>query len=120
MSEELIIAVLLSLAGLLVPVPIMMLAVLTSVVQAYIFAVLTVVYLSAAVRAHNPKGNPAMSTPLIFSIVCMVVAGVTISDRLDRPGDRPGPGSRLGARRDRAPAGCLGPDQPHAVRWAWR
>ncbi len=55
MSEELVIAVLLSLAGLLVPVPIMMLAVLTSVVQAYIFAVLTVVYLSAAVRAQNPK-----------------------------------------------------------------
>jgi F-type H+-transporting ATPase subunit a len=54
MSEELVIAVLLSLAGLLVPVPIMMLAVLTSVVQAYIFAVLTVVYLSAAVRTHNP------------------------------------------------------------------
>ncbi len=52
MSEELVIAVLLSLAGFLVPVPIMMLAVLTSVVQAYIFAVLTVVYLSAAVRAH--------------------------------------------------------------------
>jgi F-type H+-transporting ATPase subunit a len=49
-SEELIIAVLLTIAGLLVPVPIMMLAVLTGVVQAYIFAVLTAVYLSAAVR----------------------------------------------------------------------
>ena len=55
MSEELVIAVSLSLAGLLVPVPIMMLAVLTSVVQAYIFAVLTVVYLSAAVRAHSHR-----------------------------------------------------------------
>ena len=53
MSEELIIAVLLSIAGFLVPVPIMMLAVLTGVVQAYIFAVLTAVYLSAAVRAHT-------------------------------------------------------------------
>ena len=52
-SEELVIAVLLSIAGLLVPVPIMMLSVLTGVVQAYIFAVLTVVYLSAAVRAHR-------------------------------------------------------------------
>jgi F-type H+-transporting ATPase subunit a len=51
-SEELVIAVLLTIAGLLVPVPIMMLAVLTGVVQAYIFAVLTVVYLSAAVRAQ--------------------------------------------------------------------
>jgi F-type H+-transporting ATPase subunit a len=50
MSEELVIAVLLSLAGLLVPVPIMLLAVLTGVVQAYIFSILTVVYLSAAVR----------------------------------------------------------------------
>ena len=60
MSEELIIAVLLSLAGLLVPVPIMMLAVLTSVVQAYIFAVLTVVYLSAAVRSHpTPQETPS-------------------------------------------------------------
>jgi F-type H+-transporting ATPase subunit a len=49
-SEELIIAVLLTIAGLLVPVPIMILAVLTGVVQAYIFAVLTAVYLSAAVR----------------------------------------------------------------------
>jgi F-type H+-transporting ATPase subunit a len=52
-SEELVIAVLLSIAGLLIPVPLMMLAVLTGVVQAYIFSVLTVVYLSAAVRAHS-------------------------------------------------------------------
>jgi len=52
-SEELVIAVLLSIAGLLVPVPLMMLAVLTGIVQAYIFAVLTVVYLSAAVRARQ-------------------------------------------------------------------
>lgn len=58
MSEELILAVLLSLAGLLVPVPIMMLAVLTGVVQAYIFSVLTVVYLSAAVRSQpEPEGK---------------------------------------------------------------
>ncbi len=55
MSEELVIAVLLAIAGLLVPVPIMMLSVLTGVVQAYIFAVLTVVYLSAAVRAQTSK-----------------------------------------------------------------
>jgi F-type H+-transporting ATPase subunit a len=52
MSEELVIAVLLSIAGLLVPVPLMILAVLTGLVQAYIFAVLTTVYVSAAVRAQ--------------------------------------------------------------------
>jgi F-type H+-transporting ATPase subunit a len=50
-SDELILAVLLSIAGLLVPVPLMMLAVLTGVVQAYIFTILTVVYLSAAVQS---------------------------------------------------------------------
>jgi F-type H+-transporting ATPase subunit a len=53
MSEELVLAVLLSIAGLLLPVPLMMLSVLTGIVQAYIFAVLTVVYLSAAVRTHS-------------------------------------------------------------------
>ena len=57
MSEELVVAVLLSIAGLLVPVPIMMLSVLTGVVQAYIFAVLTAVYLSAAVRAKESGGK---------------------------------------------------------------
>ncbi|HUY89867.1 MAG TPA: F0F1 ATP synthase subunit A [Pirellulales bacterium] len=53
MSEELLIAVLLSLAGLLTPTPVMLLAVLTGTVQAYIFSVLTMVYLSAAVRAEK-------------------------------------------------------------------
>jgi len=53
MSEELVLAVLLIIAGVLVPVPIMMLAVLTGIVQAYIFSVLTMVYLSAALRAHS-------------------------------------------------------------------
>ncbi|MBI3862875.1 MAG: F0F1 ATP synthase subunit A [Planctomycetia bacterium] len=52
-SEELVIAVLLGLAGLLVPVPMMLLSILTGLVQAYIFAVLSVVYLSAAVRAQH-------------------------------------------------------------------
>lgn len=57
MSEELVIGVLLLLAGLLVPVPIMLLSVLTSVIQAYIFAVLTVVYLSAAIRSQQELGG---------------------------------------------------------------
>lgn len=52
-SEELVLAVLVAVAGLIVPVPVMMLFVLTGLVQAYIFAVLSVVYLSAAVRTHT-------------------------------------------------------------------
>lgn len=53
MSEQLVVGVLLVLAGLLVPVPFMLLSVLTSVIQAYIFAVLTIVYLSAAIRSQQ-------------------------------------------------------------------
>lgn len=49
MSHELVIAVLLGLAGLLVPVPIMALGLLIGSVQAYIFTVLAAVFLGAAV-----------------------------------------------------------------------
>jgi len=49
MSHELVIAVLLSLAGLLLPVPIMALGLLIGAVQAYIFAILAAVFLGAAV-----------------------------------------------------------------------
>ena len=48
------IAVLLSIAGLFVPMPMMMLAVLTGIVQAYIFSVLTMVYLTPPWRPRRP------------------------------------------------------------------
>lgn len=49
-SGEIIGAVVLSLAGLLVPVPLMLLDLLTSVVQAYIFGVLTLVFTASAME----------------------------------------------------------------------
>jgi F-type H+-transporting ATPase subunit a len=49
MSHELVISVVLALAGLLVPVPLMALGVLIGLVQAYIFAVLATVFIGAAV-----------------------------------------------------------------------
>ncbi len=55
LSGELVIGVLLVLAGVLVPVPLMLLSALIGVVQAYIFAILAIVYVSAAVRA--PTGE---------------------------------------------------------------
>lgn len=51
MSHELIIGVVLTLAGLLVPVPIMALGMLIGVIQAYIFAILATVFLGAAIGA---------------------------------------------------------------------
>jgi F-type H+-transporting ATPase subunit a len=55
LSGELVVGVLVVLAGVLVPVPLMLLSVLTGIVQAYIFAILAVVYLSAAVRAPTAE-----------------------------------------------------------------
>ncbi len=48
MSGEFVIAIVLSLAGLFVPVPLMLLEILTGLVQAYIFTVLAAVFISAA------------------------------------------------------------------------
>lgn len=50
MSHGLVLAIVVSLAGLLVPVPIMAFGLFIGVVQAYIFAVLATVYVGAAVE----------------------------------------------------------------------
>jgi len=49
MSGEFIIAIVVSLAGLFVPIPLMALELLTGVIQAYIFTVLATVFIGAAV-----------------------------------------------------------------------
>lgn len=53
LSSTLIGAVVLYLAGFLVPLPLMLLSVLTSVVQAYIFGVLTLVFSASAVQVTS-------------------------------------------------------------------
>jgi len=54
MSGVFVIGIVLSLAGLLVPIPLMALELLTGAVQAYIFAVLATVFIGAAV-GEQPK-----------------------------------------------------------------
>jgi F-type H+-transporting ATPase subunit a len=55
MSGVFVIAIILSLAGLLVPIPLMALDLLTGAVQAYIFAVLSMVFIGAAISdTHQP------------------------------------------------------------------
>ena len=49
MSHEFVIGIVVALAGLLVPVPLMALAILIGIVQAYIFSVLATVFIGAAV-----------------------------------------------------------------------
>lgn len=53
MSHQLIIALLLAIAGLLVPIPIMVLDILIGLVQAYIFSVLATIFIGAAVGAFE-------------------------------------------------------------------
>ena len=59
MSGVFVVGIVLSLAGLLVPIPLMALDLLTGLVQAYIFAILAMVFIGAAVR----DGAPATSKP---------------------------------------------------------
>ncbi|QIG78869.1 F0F1 ATP synthase subunit A [Stakelama tenebrarum] len=55
MSGVFVIGILLSLAGLLVPIPLMALDLLTGAVQAYIFAVLAMVFIGAAIGESAPS-----------------------------------------------------------------
>ena len=58
MSGVFVVGIVLSLAGMLVPIPLMALDLLTGAVQAYIFAVLAMVFIGAAVgEAHLPVHN---------------------------------------------------------------
>jgi F-type H+-transporting ATPase subunit a len=50
LGEEIIIAILFMLAPLFLPVPMMLFSIFTGIIQAYIFTILTVVYLSASVE----------------------------------------------------------------------
>jgi F-type H+-transporting ATPase subunit a len=52
LGEEIVIAVLFLVLPYFVPVPMMLFSIFTSVIQAYVFGMLTVVYISGAVRAH--------------------------------------------------------------------
>ena len=52
LGEEIVIAVLFLILPYFVPIPMMLFSIFTGVVQAYVFAMLTVVYISSAVHAH--------------------------------------------------------------------
>lgn len=63
MSSVFVIGIVASLAGLLVPIPLMALDMLTGLVQAYIFAVLAMVFISATVRKGQAEPVPPSPAP---------------------------------------------------------
>jgi F-type H+-transporting ATPase subunit a len=59
MSGAMIIGILLSITPFIFPIVMTVLGLLTGMVQAYIFAILTAVYIAAATRVRKPRLNPA-------------------------------------------------------------
>jgi len=55
MSHEIIIAIVVLLAGLLLPIPFMMLGILIGIIQAYIFTVLAAVFIGAGIGAQKEE-----------------------------------------------------------------
>ena len=75
MSGVFVIGIVLSLVGLLVPVPLMALELLTGAVQAYIFSVLAMVFIAGAVdEADNTEGSQDMNWIEIASILGAALA----------------------------------------------
>ncbi len=58
MSAVFVVGIVLSLAGLLLPIPLMALDLLTGAVQAYIFATLAIVFIASAVGEGAPQRKP--------------------------------------------------------------
>jgi F-type H+-transporting ATPase subunit a len=58
MSGVFVVGIVLSLAGLLVPIPLMALDLLTGAVQAYIFTVLAMVFIGAALADSSSSEKP--------------------------------------------------------------
>ncbi len=67
MSGVFVVGIVLSLAGLLVPIPLMALDLLTGLVQAYIFAILAMVFIGAAVRDGMPATPKPGTKPILGS-----------------------------------------------------
>lgn len=63
MSGQMIGAILLVVAGALVPIPLMALGILTGLVQAYIFGILAAVYIAAAVQTQHGASPPPDPLP---------------------------------------------------------
>ncbi|HXZ95975.1 MAG TPA: F0F1 ATP synthase subunit A [Burkholderiales bacterium] len=57
MSLEIAAALVLLVAGLLIPVPILMLHIVEALVQAYIFGMLALVYISGGIQSHSSSGK---------------------------------------------------------------
>ncbi len=63
MSLEMAALLVLLVAGLLVPVPVLMLHIVEALVQAYIFGTLALIYIAGGMQSHEASENPEASQP---------------------------------------------------------
>lgn len=63
MSLEMAALLVLLVAGLLVPVPLLMLHIVEALVQAYIFGMLALIYVAGAMQSQNPERNEKENNP---------------------------------------------------------
>ena len=128
MSGVFVIGIVLSLAGLLVPIPFMALDLLTGVIQAYIFSVLAMVFIGAAVgdepagprpsSDHLPE-RPGMTAQDWIHIVSIIAAAVSVA--FGAMARRWARGARSPRRWMRSPASRRPPTPSRApCSWAWR
>ena len=75
MSGHLVVGLLVALAGFLVPMPIMALDMLIGLLQAYIFTVLSTVYIGAAISS----GEESMTDQSVIAIVSIAAAALTMA-----------------------------------------
>ncbi|QHA15327.1 F0F1 ATP synthase subunit A (plasmid) [Cereibacter sphaeroides] len=76
MSGVFVLGIVLSLAGLLVPIPLMALDLLTGAVQAYIFAILALVFIASAVETAPQRDRPV--TPETVQIASILGAAFAV------------------------------------------
>jgi F-type H+-transporting ATPase subunit a len=117
MSGVFMIGVVLSLAGLLVPIPLMALEMLTGAVQAYIFGALAMVFIGSAISENGARPPSKQESPHELDPSRQHPRSrFRDLDRRNRPGARAGQGRRRRDGRDRAPARSRQHRLAHAVR----
>ena len=121
MSGVFVIGIVLSLAGLLVPIPLMALDLLTGAVQAYIFAILAMVFIAGAVGDVRRPGRLQPKDPAMNWIAIVSIFSAALRSPSARSARRSPKGAPWPPRWTPSPASPRRPTPFHArCSSAWR
>ena len=100
MSGVFVIGLILSLAGLVAPIPLMALDLLTGAVQAYIFAVLAMVFVAGAVAEAAPESPSERKDAAMNWIAAVSIASAALAVAFGAIGPALGEGRAVAAAMD--------------------